>query len=166
MINDPFSFFHFQLAMNDYELDFTIPSPGISTTFVEFSPDGRFLAVGDQRLSSLYILDKFAAFHPTIAVTTLAAPTAIVWETTETFYVGLRDGHFFHYRVYPKEKQLVQGVPNGFLRDEGFPITAMALDAESRTLVVSVGPGVFAFRRVRATSKFYLLKHGGKSYVF
>ena len=162
MIIVPFSSSHFQPAMNDYELDFTIPSPGTSTIFVEFSPNGRFLAVGDQDLSSLYILDKLAGFYPNISATTLAEPTALVWETTETFYVGLGDGHFFHYRIYPKEKRLVQGIPNGSLRGEGFPITAMALDAESRTLVVSMGPSVFAFRRFRATSKFYLLDHGGK----
>lgn len=162
MMNVPVSPFHSQLAMNDYELDFTIPSPGTSTTFVEFSPNGRFLAVGDRGLSSLYILDRLAGFYPNLSTTTLAEPTALVWETTETFYVGLGNGYFFHYRIYPKDNRLVQGFPNGSLRGEGFPITAMALDAESKALVISVGPGVFAFRRIHATSRFYLLDHCGK----
>ncbi|KAF9790741.1 hypothetical protein BJ322DRAFT_1104389 [Thelephora terrestris] len=140
--------------MDNYELNFTIPSPGISTAFLEFSPSGRFLAVGDKGLSSLYILDKLAGFHPKLCATLSAAPTALVWETNETFYVGSSDGYFVHFRVYPKENQLVEGFGNGCLRKEGFPITAMALDVESRTLVISVGPSVFAFRRRGSTSEF------------
>jgi WD40 repeat protein len=141
--------------MNRYELTFTIPSPGTSTAFMEFSPDGRFLAIGGQGSPSLYVFDKLAGFHPKISATTRAVPTALVWETDKTFYVGLSDGDFIHYRVNLKENKLVEGVVNGSLRDEGFAVTAMALDVESKTLVLSVGPGVFAFRRTRKTGKFH-----------
>jgi hypothetical protein len=151
------------LTMNRYKLNFTIASPVPVTTFVEFSPDGRFLAVGGQHRPWLSILDKSAGFHPTISGMFPLEPTALVWESSETFYVGCQDGCFVHCRINLKDNVLVEGTMNSSLRKEGFPITAMALDAESRTLVVSVGPGVFAFRRVRATSKFQILmNHGGK----
>jgi hypothetical protein len=148
--------------MNRYKLNFTIPSPAVLTTFVEFSPDGRFLAVGDQDRPWLSILDESAGFHQTISAMFPLGPTALVWESSETFYVGYRDGCFIHCRIKLKDNVLVEGAMNSSLRKEGFPITAMALDAESRTLVVSVGPDVFAFRRVRATSKFQIsMNHGG-----
>lgn len=139
--------------MNSYKLNFNIPSPGDSLSFIEFSPDGRLLAVGDRDRSVLFILDKLAGFHPTISFITLAIPTALVWETTETFYVGLSDGNFVHYRINLKDNTLVEGVVDSSLYYEGFPITAMALDVGSKTLIMSVGPGVFAFRRICATSK-------------
>lgn len=149
--------------MNRYELNFIIPSPGDSVTLAEFSPNGQFLAVGDQDLTSLYILDKLTGFHPKVSAITLGQPTALVWETDETFYVGLNDGYFIHYRINFKRDILVEGAMNGYLRREGFPITSMALDAGSTTLVVSVGPAVFAFRRIRATSRFLLsINHDGK----
>lgn len=148
--------------MDRYELNYTIPSPVTSPVFMEFSPNGRILAVGDRGLSLLYILDKLAGFHPKISAVMLAEPTALVWETAETFYVGLSDGYFVHFRINFKDDGLVEGFVNGSLRDEGFPVTAVALDAESRTLVMSVGPSVFAFRRIRATSKFRMLNHGCK----
>jgi len=88
-----------QFAMNYYELNSTVPSPGNTTVFMEFSPNGRFLAVGDQDRCSLYILDKLAGCHPTISVVTITAPTALVWETQTAFYVGSSDGRFIHYRI-------------------------------------------------------------------
>lgn len=143
--------------MGLYSLIFTVPSPSKSAKFMEFSPDGRFLAVGDRDHSMLYILDRLAGFYPKISATMFAHPTALVWETSETFYVGLSNGYFVHYQIDLKGNRLAEGVVDCFLRDEGFPITEMALDAESRTLVMSVGPGVFVFRRIRATSEFHLL---------
>ena len=151
-----------QLTMDCYELNFAVPSPGNSTVFVEFSPNGRFLAVGDWDSSSLYILNRLAGFHPTISAATPAKPTALVWETSKTLYVGLNDGRFIHYRIDLGNTKLVKGTTNSFFYG-GFPTTAIALDMESRTLVMSVGPDVFAFRRVRATSEFHsLTNHGGK----
>lgn len=159
----PFSSPHSQLTMTCYELNFTVPSPGFSTSFMEFSPNGRFLGVGDQGVPSLYILDKLAGFHPRISAITLREPTALVWETTETFYVGFINGYFAHYQINLKGEKLVEGVVNSSLHGEGFPITSMALDAQSRTLVMSVGPGVFAFHRIHATSEPRLLiSRGGK----
>lgn len=139
--------------MRHYELNFTISSPGGSATFVEFSPNGRFLVVGDQLFSSLYIFDRLAGFHPTISDAIPAEPTALVWENSKEFYVGLSDGRFIHYRVDLGGNSLVQGVANNTFYG-GFPVTAIALDAESRTLVLSVGPDVFAFRRIHGTSVF------------
>ena len=142
--------------MDCYELSFTVSSPGKSIVFMEFSPNGRFLAVGDQVSSSLYILDRLAGFHQKISATTSAKPTALVWETSTTFYVGLGDGRFIHYKIDIGGNRLVKGAANGLFYG-GFPVTAIALDVESKTLVLSVGPDVFAFRRVCATSEFYLL---------
>ena len=138
--------------MDPYELNFTIPSPADSSTFMEFSPNGRFLAVGDQELSSLHVLDKPAGFHPKISAITLGQPTALVWETDGTFFVGLSDGYFIHHKINLRNNRLVEGTVNGSLREEGLPVTAMALGADSRTLVVSVGAKVFAFRRIHNTS--------------
>ena len=141
--------------MDYYELDFTVPSPRNSTTLVEFSPDGRFLAVGDGD-SSLHILDGLAGFHLAISTTTLAKPTALVWETSKSLYVGLSDGRFTHYEIDLGGNKLVKGPTNGLFHG-GFPTTAIALDVGSRTLVMSVGPEVFAFRRICTTGKPYLL---------
>ncbi|KAF9642840.1 hypothetical protein BDM02DRAFT_3132825 [Thelephora ganbajun] len=139
--------------MVHYKLNFTVSSPGNSTVFVEFSPNGRFLAVGDRDLSSLYILDRLTGFHPTISATTPAEPTALVWETSKAFYVGLSDGCFTYYQIDLGGSRLVKGVTNSVFHGV-FPVTAMALDTESKTLVLSVGPEVFAFQRIRMTSEF------------
>ena len=142
--------------MVHYVLNSAIPSPGSSSAvFVEFSPNGRFLAVGDHVFSSLYVLDRLAGFHPTISATTPAEPTALVWENSKEFYVGLSDGRFIHYRVDLRYNKLVEGFANNAFYG-GLPVTAIALDGESRTLVLSEGLDVFAFRRVCATSAFYL----------
>jgi len=146
----PFSAVYSQPTMACYELNFTVSAPGRSTTFIEFSPNGRFLAVGDQG-SFVYILDRLAGFHPTISTATPDKPTALVWETPKVFYVGLSDGCFIHYQVDLGGRKLVKGATNSVFRGV-FPITAMALDVESKTLVLSVGPEVFAFRRIRTTS--------------
>ena len=160
-LNIPFSAPCSQQTMNRYELSFAVPSPGSSTIFVEFSPNGRFLAVGDWDSSSLHILDRLAGFHPTISATTPAKPKALVWETSKALYIGLNDGRFIHYRLDLGGAKLVKGATNNFFHG-GFPITAIALDMESRTLVLSVGPDVFAFRRIRATSEFRsLVSRGG-----
>lgn len=155
-LNIPLSPLRSQPIMVCYELNYTVSSPGNSTTLIEFSPNGRFLAVGDWDFSSLYILDRLAGFHPTVSAATPAKPTALVWETSKTFYVGLSDGRFVQYQIDLGDNKLVKGPVNGFFHGV-FPVTAIALDAGSKTLVLSVGPDVFAFRRIRATSKFYLL---------
>ena len=143
-----------------YKINSTIPSPGNSPTFIEFSPNGRFLAVGDRGSSSLSILDRLAGFHSTISTTTPAKPTALVWETSKAFYVGLGNGNFVYYQIDVGRKKLVKGSVNSFFHGV-FPATAIALDAESKTLVLSVGPDVFAFRRIRATSTSHSLVHWG-----
>jgi hypothetical protein len=151
--------------MVHYELNFSIPSTGSHTTFIEFSPSGRFLAIGDHLYSSLHILDKCAGFHPILSKITPAKPTALVWETHETFYVGLNDGRFIHYQIDLGGEKLVEGVMNHLFRG-AFPITAMALDAESKTLVLSVGPDVFVFRRICDTSAFYSSMYWSSELIF
>ena len=144
--------------MDRYELTFSVSSPTESPTFMEFSPNGRFLAVGDQDSSSLYILDKISGFYSRIFAATPATPTALILETLKTFFVGLSDGRFIHYRVDLGSNKLVKGAVNGFFRGS-FPVTTITLDAESKTLVLSVGPDVFASRRIHATSTFYSSKN-------
>ena len=153
-LSSPFFALYPQMAVNHYDLNFNVPSPGNSTVFVEFSKNGRFLAVGDRDLRSLYILDRLAGFHLTISAVVPTEPTTLVWETSTTFYVGLSDGRFVHYRIDLGGNKLIKGTVNSFFYGR-FPTTAMALDAESKTLVLSVGPDVFAFRRTRTTSKFH-----------
>lgn len=152
--------------MVHYELTFTVPSPGGYTTFIEFSPSGRFLAVVGRDSPSLYILDKLAGFHPTLSTTIPAKPTALVWEpSSQAFYVGLDDGRFIHYRIDLEGKKLVEGVTNHMFHG-AFPVTSMALDTGSKTLVLSVGPGVFAFRRIRTTSVFRLFMNWSRGLTF
>ena len=145
--------------MSQYKLDFTVSSPANSATFMDFSPNGRFLAVGDREPGSLHVLDRLVGFHPAVSSLTTSKPTALVWETSKTFYVGLEDGRFDHYRVDLDENRLVAGATNNSFHGV-FPITAMALDAESEILVSSVGPELFVFRRVRATSMSQLANWG------
>lgn len=137
-----------------YNLNFTVSSPGDFTTFMEFSPNGRFIAIGDQDLPSLHILDKLAGFYPNVSSIMPTEPTALVWETSKAFYVGFRDGTFVYYQIDLKDNKLVEGATNSFFRG-AFPVTAIALDAEAKTLVLSIGPEVFAFRRPHTTSTSY-----------
>lgn len=139
-----------------YQLDFTVPSPGKFLSFMEFSPSGRFLALGDRVSSVLYILDSFAGYHTTISAITLAKPTALVWETSKTFYVGSSDGRFTHYQINLRGDALVQGAVNSRFYGQ-FPITSIALNTESKILVLSVGPDVFLFRRINPSSMFHSL---------
>ena len=136
--------------MSQYKLDFTVSSPVHSVAFLDFSSNGRFLAVGGWGPASLHVLDRLTGFHPIVSSITPAKPTALVWETSKTFYVGFEDGRFVYYRIDLAENRLVAGVMNDFFHG-AFPITAMALDAESETLVLSVGPEIFLFRRVHIT---------------
>ncbi|KAF9643087.1 hypothetical protein BDM02DRAFT_3132667 [Thelephora ganbajun] len=140
----PFSPLHSQLTMACYELKYTVSSPGRSATFIKFSPNGRFLAVGDRDSSSLHILNRLTGFHLTISTTMPAKPTALVWETTKTFYVGLSDGHFIYYQIDLRGNKLVKGPMNSIFHGV-FPITAIALNTESKILVLSIGLEVFAF---------------------
>lgn len=139
-----------------YKPNSTFSSPSKTTTFIEFSPNGRFLAVGDRELSSLFVFDKLAGFYPTTSATMPARPTALVWENSKAFYVGLNDGCFVHCKIDLPSRKLVKGAMNSFFHGV-FPVTAIALDAESKTLVLSVGPEVFISRRIDATSTFYFL---------
>ena len=131
--------------MTNYELSFTLRSPGSHVSFMEFSPNGRFLAVGDRQSSFLFILDEQAGFRPTISITVPAKPTALMWETDEKFYVGLGNGCFFHYQIDLKGNKLVEISANHFFGGYGeSPIRAMALDSECKTMVLLVGPEVNA----------------------
>lgn len=151
-----------QPTMASYKLNFTVASPARSTTFVEFSPNGRFLAVGDRDSSSLFILDRLAGFHPTISSTMPSSPTALVWEAAKAFYIGLGNGHFIYYQIDLGGRKLVKGAVNCIFHGV-FPVTAIALDVESKTLVLSIGPEVFALRRIRTTSTFHSLMNWGSS---
>ena len=44
--------------MSPYEVEDIVCTPGSHTTFVKFSPNSVFLAVGDQAPSSVYLLDR------------------------------------------------------------------------------------------------------------
>ena len=131
---------------------------------MEFSPNGRFLAVGYQDLCSFYILDRLAGLHPIISAVTPTEPTALVWENSKELYVGFNDGRFIHYRIDLRGNKLVEGAMNNTFHG-GLPATAIALDVESRTLILSVGPEVFAFRRIWATGVFYLPTNRGSALI-
>jgi hypothetical protein len=150
--------------MAHYELNFTVPSTRSRIAFIEFSPCGRFLAVGEHQ-SWLHILDRCTGFHSVLSAFTPTGPTALVWETSGAFYVGLSDGCFIHYQIDLEGKKLVEGVKNNLFRGS-FPITAMALDAESKTLALSVGPNVFAFRRIWDTSALRSLIDWSSELIF
>lgn len=149
--------------MASYKLNEVLPSPGIHPTFIEFSPNGQFLAIGNRDLTSFYILDRLVGFYPTLSVITPEKPTALIWESSAEFYVGMADGHFTHYRIGPGGKKLMEGVTTYTFCGvfPVLPVTAMALDADSKTLVASVGPEVFASQRIGATSMFHLLLNQG-----
>jgi hypothetical protein len=143
--------------MANYELNSTVPSPGDHISFIEFSPNGRFLGVGNFDDSSVCVLDRRSGFHRILSAVTPAEPTALVWETSEVFYVGMRNGTFARYQIKADGggKTLERGFLNNLFHGT-LPVTAMGLDEDSRTLVLSVGPGIFALRRVNATSTFDL----------
>jgi len=136
--------------MNRYNLQYTIHFPGTSVGFMEFSPNGRFLIVGDGRRDRLYVLDRVTGFRPLVETGTISSPTSLAFENSTSFFVGLSDGRFVEYRVDLRSKYLVKGWTNDALHGS-LPATAMTLDATARILALAVGPGVFVFNRVART---------------
>ena len=136
--------------MNGYSLQYTILFPGTSVGFMEFSPSGRFLLVGDGRRDRLYVLDRVAGFRPMIETDTISSPTSLTFESSSSFFVGLDDGRFVEYKVDLRSKYLVKGWTNDALQGS-LPVTAMSLNATARILALAVGPGVFVFNRVART---------------
>lgn len=145
--------------MDSYKLEYSLRSPTNYPVFAEFSPDGRFLAVGDRSGSKIYLLDRLVGFNPKISANMREKPTALVWESCEAFYVGLVDGRLTHFRINLKDEELVEGTSTCSFCGvfPVLPIRAMALDVCSETLVVAMGPEVFAFRRIRSTSTCHSL---------
>ena len=91
-----------------------------------------------------------------------AKPTALVWETDEKFYVGLGNGCFFHCQIDLKGNKLVEISANrSFGGCGGFPVMAMALDSECKTMGISVGPGVYVMRRESTAGMFHSLMDQG-----
>lgn len=138
--------------MTFYQLASTIRSPGSSIGFLEFSPNGRFLAVG-HGYSSVSLLDKTNGFGLKISNATPTYPTALAWETSKSFYVGLDDGRFIYYTIDLRGNQLVKGPVDGRFCG-AFPVTAIGLNKDRKILAVSVGPEVFIFQRALTTSEF------------
>jgi hypothetical protein len=136
--------------MDGYNLYCTINVPVPSIMFMEFSTNGRFLAIGGEGDSVLHILNKLTGFHPRLSANLPANPTSLVWESATKFFVGLSDGRFVDYRMDLANKRLEKGTMNSSLYG-GLPSTAIAIDAESKTLALAVGPDVFAFRRTTGT---------------
>lgn len=136
--------------MDDYKLCYTINVPVTSILFMEFSTNGRFLAVAEEGHRIIYVLEESKGFYPTFSAKLSANPTSLVWESSAKFYVGLSDGRFVDYRVDLINQRLAKGTTNSYLYG-GFPATAIAIDAKSTTLALSVGPDVFAFRRINRT---------------
>ncbi|KAF9644391.1 hypothetical protein BDM02DRAFT_3131799 [Thelephora ganbajun] len=153
------------LPMDGYKLYCTINAPVSSIHFMEFSTNGRFLAVGGEGSNVLYILDKLAGFRPTLSANLFANPASLVWESATKFYVGLSDGRFVDYRIDLANKRLAKGTTNSSLRG-GLPATAIAIDAESKTLALAVGPDVFALRRVNRTGEFHLVANISSRFNF
>ena len=133
--------------MVPYQLDWEIHSLWGQPMFIEFSPNAKFLAVGYRGFPSLRLLDRTNEYNPSISISMLEKPTALVWETSYAFYVRLTDGCFTHYQVDPGGGKLVTGPTNHFFHGvyPTFPVTTMGLDVDSMTLVLSVGLEVFAF---------------------
>ena len=136
--------------MDDYKLYHTINVPVASILFMEFSTDGRFLAIAEEGHRDLYILDKSKGFYPPFSENLPANPISLVWGSSMEFYVGLSDGRFVDYTIDLSNKQPTRGIINSSLYGR-FPVTAIAIDAESTTLALAVGPDVFAFRWVNDT---------------
>ena len=136
--------------MEKYNLQHSLPLPGTSVGLMEFSPNGRFLIVGDRRRDRLYALDRVTGFRPTIEAGTISSPTSLTFESSSSFFVGLGDGRFVEYKVDLRSKHLIKGWTNDALHGS-LPVTAMTLDATNRILVLAVGPGVFVFNRVSRT---------------
>lgn len=134
---------------------------------MEFSPNGRFLIVGDGTRDRLYVLDRVTGFRPVIETGTISSPTSLTFESSTSFFVGLSDGRFVEYKVDLRSKYLVKGWTNDALHG-GFPVTAMTLDATVRVLALAVGPGVFVFNRVARTGAWILFcwVSGGNSAHF
>ena len=136
--------------MDDYELCYTINVPATSILFMEFSTTGRFLAVAEGGHGDIHVLEESKGFYPTFSTNLSAMPTSLVWESSTKFYVGLSDGRFVDYGIDLTNQRLTKGTTNSSLYG-GLPATAIAIDAKSTTLVLAIGPDVFAFRRTSRT---------------
>lgn len=114
------------LSMSQYKIDFVVPSPVGCTTLLDFSANGRLLAVGGQDPTSLTILEELSGFHSIAHSITPTELMALVWEMSKTFYARFRDGRFVFYRIDFDENRLVVGATNNFFHGS-FPITTMAV---------------------------------------
>lgn len=139
-------------VMNEYLLQHTLQSLGGSVSVVEFSPNGRFLIVGEGQPARLQVLDRLAGFCPTIEADTISQPTSFVFESSATFLAGLDDGRFVVYSIDLRSKRLIKGWTNNVLRGPS-SVAAIALNETSQILALAVGPSVFVFRRISETGE-------------
>jgi WD40 repeat protein len=139
-------------TMNEYHLRYTLQSLEGPMNVMEFSPDGKFLIVGEGQPARLRVFDRLAGFCPAIEADTISQPTSLAFESSTTFLAGLDDGRFVEYSIDLKSKRLVKGRTNSVLRGPSL-VSALALDEKSQTLALAVGPSVFVFRRVSGTGE-------------
>ena len=138
--------------MNAYGLQYTLRPLGESVDLMTFSPNGRFLVVGDREPACLRILDRLVGFRPTIKTDTVSSPTSLVFENQTSFLAGFDDGRFVRYAIDLTSKRLVEGWTNNTLRGVSC-VTAIALDETSQTLALATGPSVLVFSRIYGTGE-------------
>ena len=121
---------------------------------MELSSNGRFLIVGDRRMSRLQVLDRLVGFRPAIETWTTSQPTSLAFESSSSFLVGFDDGRFAEYLIDLGAKCLVHRWTNDTLRGTS-PVTAIALDATARNLALAVGSDVLVFNRFTGTGETF-----------
>lgn len=140
--------------MNGYELQYTLQSVGESATFMEFSPDGRFLVIGGREPARLRVFDRWDGFLLAVEADTASYPTSLTFESSATFLVGFNDGRFVEYTIDLGSKRLVKGWTNNTLRGASC-VTAIALDETSQILTLAQGPSVLVFSRISKTGAMF-----------
>lgn len=144
---------HPSATMSEYGLQHTLPCPGDSVRFMEFSPNGRFLIMAGWGQGRLHVLDRLAGFSSAVETSTISPSTSLTFESSSSFLVGLEDGRFVEYKIDLRSRHLVKGWTNDSLHGN-LSVAAIALDATARILALAVGHDVFVFHRAARTGAY------------
>jgi len=141
--------------MSTFTYDHSIQSPTSTTsdTF-GFSPDGKYLALGDTIARQIHILD--VERQEVTCIPTVAPPTSFVWDTVEPrkFIIGFSDGTLAFHSFGGTE---VFKTRFDSLKDRG-TVQSLALSRNGLTLAIAVSHGdVYLFYRKACAGVFFPL---------
>lgn len=125
-----------------HQITYRLPADPVGR-ILEFSPTGKYLAIGDSVGCEVRIVDCTERSSIVSCVATTETPTSFVWDPaqSEKYVVGFADGTFSSFATGREEVRI------DFLCGQG-AITALALSDDGLVLAVAIAlDSVYIFRR-------------------